>query len=209
MQLPLSGKLHLLKLASKHLLCPWASTCFLWGFGRCCVKPAVLKLALQLGKNCPVWPLAALPSNSSSRIPKPNSSPQMDSIRTNLSCVVTLLLCILVLIQRVKFLTQFLKVSQLTPSCSNKSLEITFSCFSQRKSWCVWSYQIWFVSKVVTATAQGSGDCCGKIDSWALYIALVLHRIFCSLLGFLIYKGYAFCKRGSEIQRRENKKQPS
>lgn len=52
----------------------------------------------------------------------------------------------------------------------------------------MWSYQIWFVSKIVTA--QCSGDCCDKIASRTLNcsagIAWVHHRIFCLVrLGLL------------------------
>lgn len=46
----------------------------------------------------------------------------------------------------------------------NKSLEITRKQREQplaRGKAGVWSYQIWFLSRIVAARAQGSGDCCG------------------------------------------------
>lgn len=49
----------------------------------------------------------------------------------------------------------------------------------------MWNSQIWFVSKTVTATAQGSGDHCDRVAFQTLNcspgIAWVDHRIFCSV----------------------------
>lgn len=49
----------------------------------------------------------------------------------------------------------------------------------------MWNSQIWFVSKTVTATAQGSGDHCDRVAFQTLNcspgIAWVDHRLFCSV----------------------------
>lgn len=58
----------------------------------------------------------------------------------------------------------------------------------------VWSYQIWFVSRIVAATAQcGSGDCCGesffRLDCGTGVIPTVTEHPACFVWGFQIYRG--------------------
>lgn len=186
MQLPLSGKLYLLKLASKHLFCPWVSVAFsLASVGSLESQPhasCLLQLPFGLKRTARRVPLSLCASPlsvGSSRIPDPDSSSQSDSGSTNPSRVQWLYGLAFQLppsLQSLIFpsLTLFLEVFHFktftSRNCSrkNKSLEIA------RKQWehpsargkknRVWSYQIWFVSKIVTAPAQGSGDGCGKIS---------------------------------------------
>lgn len=164
MQLPLSGKLYLLKLASNHLFCPWVSIA-VSGLGRlCCFHSSPWGWRNHSQTLCV------------GRISQPDSSSHTNWSSTNISWM-EWLGCLEFQswpsLQRLFFPHPWLSSWMFpikTHSCQsyskmNKSLEIAGKQRDHplaRGKAGVWSYQIWFVSRAVAATAQGSGDCCGE-----------------------------------------------
>lgn len=211
MQSPLSGKFYLLKLASKHLLCPWVSIAF-------SVAPAgsmesqpgasrVLRLGVRRTARrgpCPKYGRSSVRG----RISKPDSSSQTDSSSTNLPWMEWLYRLEFQLppsSQRLFFpsLTRFLEVSHLRPSLLKiapertkhlKLVENNANILQPEEKLGVCSHQIWFVSQIVRAAAQGSGERCAGIAASTLTCSAGIAWVWCRIPCSYQFGAFKFTK---------------